>query len=396
MNIFLRLSTMGILLILINAVWTYISVRKLTVNRNQRLKRMQVGHVFEEGFEIINPIRLSRLWVEVDDLSDLPGRSGSKVLSGIGGNKNRYYYARTILTRRGSFNLGPTKLRSGDPFGMFLSEKTIPNEKHLLVLPHIIKINKFYNPSGYIQGGKSIRQKSLEATSFASGVREYQSGDPLNRIHWKSSAKRNKFMVKEFDQDPQADIWIVIDGYEENNFEDIEKEETQFADTFWAIKKKSPFKLPKSTFEYAVSCAASLSSFYILEEKNVGLMCADNVLTVLPPEKGSRQEGKLLETMAFLQGKGSKQINEIIESSGNQIMRGSTVVIITSAPIPEIQLCIEILLRRRLKPIIIHINKESFMSSVEGTEKKQFSFNITGVLINYGDDISSSLESIVN
>lgn len=396
MNIFLRLSTLGLLLIIVNWVWTYISVRKLSVNRNQRLKRMQVGHVFEEGFEIINPIRLSRLWVEVDDLSDLPGKSGSKVLSGLSGNKNRYYYSRTILTKRGSFNLGPTKLRSGDPFGMFLSEKIIPNDKQLIVLPHIIKINKFYNPSGYIQGGKAIRQKSLEATSFASGVREYQSGDPLNRIHWKSSAKRNKFMVKEFDQDPHADIWVIIDGFKENNYEEIETEESQFADTFWAIRKKSPFKLQKSTFEYAISCAASLSAFFIGEEKPVGLICADKVLTVLPPEKGSRQEGKLLETMAFLSGEGSKPINEVIESSGNQITRGSTVVIISSAPISEIELSIEILLRRRLKPIIIQINKESFKGLNEIYEKNQFGFNLTGVLINYGDEISSSLETIIN
>lgn len=395
-NIFLRLSTVAILFLVINWVWTLISVRKLSVNRNQRLKRLQVGNVFEEEFEVINPIRLSRLWVEIEDLSTLPGKTGSKVLSGIGGKKNRYYFSRTILTKRGSFLLGPTKIRSGDPFGMFVNEKIIPGENELIVLPYIIDISKFYEPIGYLQGGRSIRQKSLEATSFASGVREYQPGDPLNRIHWKSSAKKNKFLVKEFDQDPQADIWVIVDGYEKNNYQEVNDEHIDFADSFWAFKKKSAFKFPKSTFEYAIGCAASLSAFFIKNEKSVGLACADQKFTVIAPEKGSRQEIKLLETMAFLQGIGTIPLNEVIESLGGQIVRGSTVVIISGAEDHEIQLCIEILLRRKLRPIIIRINKSSFIRDEEIQAGQLQLLNIPYVMINFGDDIATSLQSIIS
>jgi uncharacterized protein (DUF58 family) len=393
-TIFLRLSILGTLFLFINWFWTFISVRKLSVVRSQRIRRMQVGSVFEESFEVINPVRFSRLWIEIEDLSNLPGKSGSKVLSGLGGRKNRYYFSRTILTKRGLFELGPTKIRSGDPFGMFVSEKIIMNDEHLIVLPFIANISKFTEPPGYIQGGKSIRQKSLDATSFASGVREYYPGDPLNRIHWKTSAKRNKFMVKEFDQDPQADIWIIIDGDGESNFDEFIKEEIQFADTFWAIKKKSSFKLPKSTFEYAISTAATLSSYFLAAEKSVGIACADQVMTVLTPEKGNRQLGKILETMAFFEGIGTMPLNEVIESLGAQIQRGSTVVIVSSAEFSEIQLCIEILLRRRLKPIIIQIIKKSFVLTDE-IETDLINSHITGVNIRYGDNISSKLESII-
>ena len=197
---------------------------------------------------------------------------------------------------------------------MFLSEKRIPSENQLIVLPYIEEISRFPEPPGNIQGGRAIRQKSLEATSFASGVREYQPGDPLNRIHWKSSARRDKFMVKEFDQDPQGDIWIVIDGNAEANFHELVVNDLQFADTFWALKKKTAFKLPRSTFEYAISTSASLASYFIDADKAVGLACADSVLTVLPTEKGSRQLGKILETLAFFEGRGQMQINEVIES----------------------------------------------------------------------------------
>lgn len=395
-TIFLRLSTLAILFLLVNWVLTLISVRKLIVNRTQRLRRLQVGNVFEEVFEVLNPIHLSRIWVEIEDLSTLPGKKGSKVLAGIGGKKNRYYFSRTILTSRGAFQLGPTLIRSGDPFGMFVSEKIIPDEEELVVLPHIIDIAKFYEPVGYLQGGKSIKQKSLEATSFASGIREYQPGDPLNRIHWKYSAKKNKFMVKEFDQDPQADIWIIIDGFEKNNFQESHDDYLDFADSFWAFKKKTAYRFPKSTFEYSVGCAASLSAYFIKNQKSVGLACADQKLTVISPEKGSRQEIKLLETMAFLRGIGAIPLNEVIESLGNQVVRGSTVVIISAAEYPEIQLCVEILLRRKLRPVIIQINKDSFINTESKQTGKLLSINIPNTIINYGDDITVSLQSVLN
>lgn len=392
-DIFIRLAVLSGLFLIINWFWTYISVRKLSITRNQRLLRYQVGNVFEEEFELINPVRYSRLWIEVVDLSNLPGKSGSKVLSGIGGKKNRYYNSRNILTKRGSFILGPTLLRSGDPFGMFLSEKLIPSEKQLIVLPYIENINRFIEPPGFIQGGRAIRQKSLEATSFASGVREYQPGDPLNRIHWKSSARRDKFMVKEFDQDPQGDIWIIIDGDAESNFHELFVPDVQFADTFWALKKKTAFKLPKSTFEYAISISASLASYYIEAEKAVGIACADSVMTVIPTEKGSRQLGKILETMAFFEGRGRMPINEVIESLSTQIARGSTVAFVTPAKPANIQLCLEILLRRKLKPIVIQINRETFEADSEIPNELEFS-NFPGVKIKYGDSISAALESI--
>lgn len=393
-DVFIRLSALGSLLLIINWFWTFISVRKLTLIRTQRLLRYQVGNYFEETFELINPVRYARLWVEIVDLSDLPGRTGSKVIAGVGGKKNRYYNSRSILTKRGAFTLGPTLLRSGDPFGMFISEKQIASQNKLIVLPYIEEIARFPEPPGNIQGGRAIRQKSLEATSFASGVREYQPGDPLNRIDWKSSARRDKFMVKEFDQDPQGDVWVIVDGNSEVNFSEKTVKNIQFADTFWALQKKATFKLPRDTFEYAISVSASLASYFIDVEKAVGFACADSILTVLPTEKGSRQLGKILETMAFLEGRGEMQINEVIESLSTQIARGSAVVIISPASSQVIQLCIEILIRRRLKPIIIQINKESF--SLNGNPSREFEFGgISGVSINYGDSISKVLESLI-
>lgn len=393
-DMFIRLAFLGGLFLIVNWFWTFISIKKLTINRKQRLLRLQVGNVFEEEYEIVNPIRFSRLWVEIEDLSNLPGSPGSKIISGLQGKENRFYNSRIILTRRGAFQLGPTRLRSGDIFGMFSSEKIIPGQDRLIVFPYFEKLRKFVQPPGYIQGGRSIRQKSLEATAFASGVREYQPGDPLSRIHWKTSAKKSRFMVKEFDQDPQADIWIIIDGNKEDNFQQEEIQELFFNDIFWEMKKKSKYQLPKDTFEYAISIGASLASYFIEIEKAVGMACADSILAMIPAEKGSRQLGKILDTMTYFEGKGLKKIVEVVESIGNQIVRGSTVIIVSASDISNLQVCMEILMRRKLKPILVHINKDSFLTN--NFKKKNLGNSVVSDIdINFGDSISAKLETII-
>jgi hypothetical protein len=47
----------------------------------------------------------------------------------------------------------------------------------------------FLAPFGILPGGHALREKTLEVTPYAAGVREYVPGDPLKRIHWPSSEK---------------------------------------------------------------------------------------------------------------------------------------------------------------------------------------------------------------
>ena len=115
------------------------------------------------------------------------------------------------LTRRGSFPLGPTVITISDPLGLFRIEKQFAASKSLTVLPMIFPIESSLSPPGLLPGGQVIRRKSTDITPHASGVREYNSGDPMKRIHWPTSIRRGQLIVKEFDQDPQAEVWLFLD-----------------------------------------------------------------------------------------------------------------------------------------------------------------------------------------
>jgi hypothetical protein len=43
------------------------------------------------------------------------------------------------------------------------------------------------------------------------GLREYRPGDPLRLIHWKASARKMEFVVKEMDGDAQDGVEVVFD-----------------------------------------------------------------------------------------------------------------------------------------------------------------------------------------
>jgi len=364
--VFYRIAILSGLLILVNAIWTLLATRKIQLIRTQRVLKLPVGSVFEERFELKNISKLWRLWLEIEDQSKLPGNSGSKVLSQINPRQERFYISRSILIKRGAYLLGPTILRSGDPFGMFLSEKIFQGEKKLIVVPYIETLEGIRQRPGYYLGGHAVRQKSLEATSHAAGVRDYMPGDALNRIHWKSSAKKDRFMVKEFDQDPQGDVWLILDASSASHYEAKENDNHFVPDSFWAWKHQEKFKLPPNTFEYAVSITASLANYFIKEDKSVGIACADSQMIVLPPERGARQIGKVMDTLAFLEGKGSLSIDGLIESISHQIPRGSSVYLITTGNNNFTQLGIEILIRKRLNPFLINIDKDSFIYPKSG------------------------------
>ena len=185
--------------------------RGLNLKRTIRASRAQVGQVFEEQFDILNSSRFPLFWLELRDESPLPGSQGEYVLNLIKGKKVRSFLLRTRLYQRGVFHLGPVSLAYGDIFGLFRGTRTITTARAtLIVYPPLFNIANFPAPPGLLPGGEELRKQTHQITPNAAGVREYYPGDPLNRIHWLSTARRSRLMVKEFELDPLADVWIFI------------------------------------------------------------------------------------------------------------------------------------------------------------------------------------------
>lgn len=356
--LYVRLTYISIAVLVISFLWTRFSLTGIQMQRRARSLRASVGDMFEETFEIKNASRFPRLYLEVNNESDIPHAAGLRILSWIRSGQTRSYLNRTWLTRRGAFSLGPTTLASGDPFGLFPVKQSFPAAERLLVLPLIIPIDGFDAPPGLLPGGKAIRRKAHEVTPHASGLREYAPGDPLKRIHWPSAARRGKLMVKEFEQDPQAEVWIFLDA--ERSVQAAQPEAEKGIWQEWVFGHRPELTLPPSTLEYSVSIAASLAHYFIAERRAVGFVTGGPVYTVIPAERSERQEGKILETLAFVSGQGELPLASLVDLQAAQMPYGSSALLITPSTDDGILLATELLQRRGLHPIVILLLSETF------------------------------------
>ncbi|MFZ5884378.1 MAG: DUF58 domain-containing protein [Chloroflexota bacterium] len=393
---YVRLLYLGGLLLIAAWLLTVTSLRGVTVERRARTSRAGVGDIFEEHFEIINNSRLTKLWLEVVNETKMPNAGGSRIVTLLRGRQRRSYTARTWLTSRGGFTLGPTTLTSGDPFGIFRVSKKFPAAGRLVVFPMLYPVRDFLSPPGLLPGGKAIRRKSIDITPHASGVREYVPGDPMKRIHWVSTARRGRLMVKEFEQDPQAEVWFFLDTHKSVHVaKAAEPGETPPVEDIFLIRRRK-IKLPPSTLEYAVSITASLAHYFIEQRRSVGLVTAsEHTFEIIPAERSERQEGKILEALAFLQGESTLTLPTLVSTQIGQMPQGSSAILVTPMVWHELLVAVDSLQRRSLRPVVVLLMAQSFggRQSSEDLARTLMERNVPVCPVYCETDLSETLSS---
>lgn len=392
--VYTRLLYLSLLTALAALLWTRLSLAGLKVQRHARLQKASAGDVFEEHFEIYNSSPLISLGTEIVNESTLPGAAGSRVLTRIGGRRAVTYLSHTFLTQRGRFALGPTTLVSGDPFGLFRASKKFPAQETLVVLPTIYDIAAFPAAPGILPGGRVLRRRSSEVTPHAASVREYTPGDPLKSIHWPTSARRGKLMVKEFEQDPQAEVWIILDLQEGIHYAKAYTP-LKFNPTELLFTRREKPRLAPSTLEYAVCIAASLSRYFIEQKRAVGLAAAGHAATLIPAEQGGRQEAKILETLALLEADGALSLAALASMQARHLKSGSTAILITPEPRANLASATDDLQRRGLHPIVILLDAVTFGGppGADAMEKTLASRGVQVCRIRCGDDLPAILSA---
>jgi len=370
------------------------ALRGVEISRIARFHRAQVGQIFEERIEVTNHSRIAKLWLAIQDESALPGAQASRVISYLKPKEMRSYFVRTRLVKRGFYSLGPTKVIAGDPFGLFVVEKNFPAKEHLLVYPMTVEIEDFPNPAGWISGGEAIRRKTHQITPNAAGVREYMAGDPLNRIHWLSTARRNRLMVKEFELDPLSEVWIFLDADKRNQYGKADYQYDFHPRELWRPVVKLP--LPTATFEYQIVIAASLARHFLRKGRAVGLIAKGKNFHVSAAERGFRQLGKLLEMFAILEAEGDLPLPVLVENQGRYLTRGSTALLISSAHDHSLSHAASFLSSIGHRPVAVWVDPTTFEAGLDEEKRLRLlaslrSQGIPFVVVQRGDDLAQTI-----
>ncbi len=347
------------LLLLISFLWALANINWLHLSRLTRTRRTQVGRPLDERFVVRNTSIIPKLWLEVRDYGDLPGHYSSQVINSLGPRSSFTWRVTTVCRRRGRYQLGPLRLKTSDPFGLFPMSRDLSATSHVVVYPMTFDIHRFALPLGILPGGEALRRRTHYVTTNASGVRDYAPGDSFNRIHWRSTARRNRLIVKEFELDPLADIWIVPDM---SSFGHVATKEAEIPTLHdvpeWMRVEK--FTMPASTEEYTVSIAASLAQFFLRQDRSVGMLGYGQSNEVVQPDRSERQMNRIFETLSVLRAEGQVPIADVIQAEMHMFPRGTTVVVVTANPNPEWATAARSLKRRGLRVVTVLVNPESF------------------------------------
>ena len=184
--------------------------------------------------------------------------------------------------RRGRFDLDPITLRVAGPLGLALRQIRFPIERRLAVVPGIENIRRYELLAlvGRLRelGLRPTRGRGV-GTSFAS-LREYAPGEDLRRIDWKASARRGKWISREYEAERSQNVWIVLD----------------------AGRRMTAELSGRARFEYAIPAALLLAHVAGLNGDRVGLLVfSDRVHRLLPPVRGPAAERAIVEALTVVE-----------------------------------------------------------------------------------------------
>lgn len=385
---FFNVGYMLLGVIIISYGWSWFSVRWISITRKTRARRAQVGRTFEETFIVKNRSIIPKLWVEVEDQSDLPDHRASRVVPSLGIGGQHDWSLQTRCVARGEFRLGPMVLMSGDPFGLFTARRFINATSRVVIYPTMVKLSHVDLPMGMLSGGEAQRQRSHYVTTNAAGVRDYVMGDSINRVHWRTTARRDQLTVKEFEIDPLVDIWMFADFARTSV---IESPDLKRSESGYIIPTHSG--IPASTEEYVAVVTASLARYFIDLERVLGFIAYTPQRALHQPERGRRQLTHILETLAVAKSTNTYTLAQTLVLEAQSFSRGTTLIIVTSSAdntwITEAML----LSKRGIKVLCILIDASSFGYAPSGEEMAAYLrvVKIPTLVIRRGDDIADAL-----
>lgn len=365
-----RLANVILVALPIAFVWSWLNVRGLDVSVERPNDRLQVGDLFEERITVKNKNWFTKLWLEVEDLSELPGHTPRRIIS-LGPRAKRSWRAVTECTRRGLYSVGPVKITSSDLFGLFRRSVTFGESHKVLVYPRAVELPRFWAPPAMLSGESRVRRPAYSVTPNAASVRKYQPGDAFNRIHWRSTARTGELMVKLFELDPASDVWIVLDlhGQVQAGAGD------------------------DSTEEHGVRVATSIARYFLLGNRSVGFVAKGEHDHTIEAERGIEQYTRILEVLAITKATGRVPLNELLNVEGRRFGRRTTVIVITPSLDESWVGSLQLLRNRGVKMAAVVMEPSTFGG--QGTALLLFgalaAADIPTYLVKSSDDLSSTL-----
>jgi uncharacterized protein (DUF58 family) len=350
--------------------WAWLNLWRLDMRMQNKSNVVQVGDVLEGFVYVHNNSPLPTGWVEIVQMSDMPGHVSS-IATTIPARGRERLEAQKVSHARGVYTIGPLVARSSDPLGLFRVQITQGDPIKVVVQPPIVTLPYFHLPMAERSGEESVQHRSQTRTPHVATVHEYIHGDSLNRIHWPSTAKCGQLMSKEFDSGGGGDVWVVLD---------LERKIHQSQGT-------------ERTDEYAVAIAASVASLALAEERSVGLIAYGDQEYLLPLRGGTKQMSRVLETLTLSKTEGDTALAGVLLQNAGQFGRSASLLVVTSSTATEWISILQDMRYRGLSIVVVLVDPTSFggQQSLDEVVMELVSVGIPAYAVHKGDPLPYAL-----
>jgi uncharacterized protein (DUF58 family) len=210
---------LGVLLLSRYLAKTWIS--QIDGLRTVESRQLEISDSVDVVLKLSNIGRIPIGWLLVEDIlpasafSQRPSRLSIKgrriCVVSISANGSRTIKYKITFHARGYYQIGPTFAETGDVFGLHRRHRVMTSPAFILVLPKIVAIAQYQFASERPIGEVRLANRLFEDPTRTAGVRPYQLGDPLQRVHWRATARTGQLHSRVFEPTSLAGATILID-----------------------------------------------------------------------------------------------------------------------------------------------------------------------------------------
>jgi uncharacterized protein (DUF58 family) len=204
---------------------------------------------------------------------------------------------------RGRYAFETVRLTIEDPFGLARASLVQGEPQALVVYPRLTVLDQLFSEGGaHAQDGRRLLLRRPTGYELHS-VREYAEGESLRKVHWRSTARRGRLMVKELEDAPRDEVAVLLDGDE------------------WSGAGEG--------FEVAVRAAGSILQAHLRRGRRCALV-VNSAARESQPVTSEGEWRRALEVLAGAEPNARTPAFALLQADGGLAARSLELVVVTS------------------------------------------------------------------
>lgn len=289
--------------------------------------KVQVGDKVKVELEFYNSgiFPIPYLKVKTSFSKRLTGEQEQDLVYSIMPASKTFIIKEFTCKNKGIYQIGYAEVEFGDAMGIFKWKKIFETDVSLYVYPRVHNLKSLMIPFRQNFGTVSVNHSAYEDFASVRDIRKYATGDSFKKIHWKITAHKGEFYVKNLELNATADINVFWDLHNKNYVD-------EYADDIE---------------ELGAECAVSIIRYALNNNMSVSLYAKEQNFIKLSGT-GIARYPEFIDQITKSQAIGDTLVWDLVKREAQKLNLGATAIVIT----PQIDdIALDVLLGFKAKGI---------------------------------------------